>query len=129
MVLSHFRDRKVVVLDFWAIWCMPCLMAMPELQQLHEEIGGRVEVVAVNLGEDPDKVRRFVDREGYTFTVVEDPDQEVGGLFGVNAIPMAVVVGTDGLVKSIEAGYRPGKVDGLRELLEQLTESAGPDST
>ena len=79
MVLSHFRDRKVVVLDFWAIWCMPCLMAMPDLQQLHDEIGGRVEVVAVNLGEDPDKVRRFVDRKGYTFTVVEDPDQEVGG--------------------------------------------------
>ena len=73
--------------------------------------------------------RRFVDRKGYTFTVVEDPDQEVGGLFGVNAISMAVVVGTDGLVKSVEAGYGPGKMDGLRELLEQLTESAGSDST
>ena len=62
VTLSGFRDHKVVIVDFWATWCMPCVRAMPKLQELHEEFKGRdVEVLAVNLGEDPDMIRRFLE--------------------------------------------------------------------
>ena len=121
--LSGFRDRKIVVIDFWATWCAPCLMAMPELQELATEFGGRgVELMAVNLGEDPERVRRFVGREEYTFRVVADPDQGIGTRFGVDALPALVVVGVDGRVACIQVGYHPDKMAELRNLLERLTE-------
>lgn len=121
IVLSEFRGRKVVVLDFWATWCGPCLLAMPGLQEIHEEFGGRgVEILAVNLGEDPETIQGFLDENGYTFPVVADQDFAIGGLFGVGGIPAQVVVNREGLVVSIQVGYGPGMEDDLRELLEPL---------
>ena len=123
VVLSDFRGRKVVVLDFWATWCGPCLLAMPGLQEVHEEFGGRgVEILAVNLGEDPEQVREFLDQNGYTFPVVADPDFTIGGLFGVRGIPAQVVVNREGLVESIQVGYGPGMENDLRQLLEPLAQ-------
>ena len=123
VVLSEFRGRKVVVLDFWATWCGPCLLAMPGLQEVHEEFGGRgVEILTVNLGEDPEVIQGFLDENGYTFPVVADQDFAIGGLFGVGGIPAQVVVDREGLVQSIQVGFGPGMEDDLRQLLEPLAQ-------
>ena len=113
----------MVVLDFWATWCGPCLLAMPGLQEVHEEFSGRgVEILAVNLGEDPEVIQGFLDENGYTFPVVADQDFAIGGLFGVGGIPAQVVVNREGLVESIQVGYGPGMENHLRQLLEPLAQ-------
>ena len=130
VTLSGFRDHKVVVVDFWATWCVPCVMAMPKLQELHEEFKGReVEVLAVNLGEDPDMVRRFVEPKKYTFRVVPDQKRIIGNRFGVRAIPALVVIDADGRIEWIRVGYNPDRADELRPVVERLTRerrSGGP---
>ncbi len=127
VALSEFRDRKVVVVDFWAMWCGPCLVAMPELQELHDEFGGRsVEMVAVNLGESPEEIRSFLDRKGYTFRVVADQDGSIANRFGIRSIPTMLVIGADGLVKRIHVGYNAARVNQLRQTLESLTEEIQP---
>ena len=74
VVLSELQGHKVVVLDFWATWCGPCLKAMPDLEEVHREFAERgVVVVALNLGEDPERARSFIKRQGYTFRVVAGP--------------------------------------------------------
>ena len=121
VVLSEFKDRKVVVADFWAEWCGPCLMAMPGLQELHDEFDGQqLEILAVNLGESPEQIQRFIERKGYTFRVVPDQDHSIGDLFGVTGIPTMVVVGADGRVKRIRVGYGAGSTDRLRDVLQDL---------
>ena len=129
-MLSEFRDRKVVVLDFWATWCGPCLMAMPALQEIYNEFEGRgVEILSVNLGENPELIRRFIERKNYTFRVVADRDQAIGKRFGVSAIPVLLVVGAEGRIERIQVGYSPNEADELRQLLERLTgedQSVGP---
>ena len=127
ITLSELLDSKVVVLDFWAIWCGPCLMALPGLQEIHEEFSGQgVEILAVNLGEDPEQIQAFLDENGYTFPVVADQDLTIGGLFGVGGIPAQVVVNRDGRVESIQVGYFPGIKESLRQLLERLTQETPP---
>ena len=121
--LSELLDSRVVVLDFWATWCGPCLLAMPGLQEVHEEFSGRgVEILAVNLGEDLEQIEGFLDENGYTFPVVADEDLAIAELFGVSGIPAQVVVNREGLVESIQVGYSPGIGDDLRQLLERLTQ-------
>ena len=123
VVLSELRDRKAVVVDFWATWCAPCLRSMPKLQELHEEFGEhQVEVLAVNLGEDLETIEEFLQRNDYTFRVVADEDQAIGTRFGVRAIPAQLVVNADGLIEWIQTGYDPSKEDELRQLLERLTQ-------
>jgi len=116
--------RRPVLLDFWASWCVPCLRAMPALERVNEDFADRgVDVLAVNLGEDPEVVRKFVDEQGHTFRVVPDPQSRVGSLFGVRALPTRVVVGPDGRIEWIRVGYSSGAEDDLRAVLERL---AGP---
>ncbi len=127
ITLSELLDHKVVVVDFWATWCGPCLLAMPGLQEVHDEFSGRgVEVLAVNLGEGREQIQDFLDENGYTFPVVADQDLAIGGLFGVSGIPAQVVVNREGLLESIQVGYSPGMKHALRRLLERLTQEAPP---
>lgn len=128
VVLSEFHGRKVVVLDFWATWCTPCLQAMPTLQELDDEFNARgVEVLAVNLGEEPDHVQRFLEQRGYSFRVVVDQDQTIGNRFGVSAIPAQLVVSMDGRIEWVQVGYEPRKTEELIQLLERLTKDHQSD--
>ena len=123
VVLSEFQGRKVVVVDFWATWCAPCLQAMPTLQELYDEFKGReVEILAVNLGEDPKRIQRFMERHSYTFRVVADQDQAIGNRFGISAIPAQLVVNADGRIEWVQVGYQSSRENELRQLLERLTQ-------
>ncbi len=125
VVLSAFRDRKVVLLDFWATWCGQCRRAMPSLQTLHDESKDRgVELLSVNLGEEHAKVQHFIQRNDYTFRVVLDEDSTIGGKFGIRSIPSMVVVDKGGLVQWIHVGYQK-ELKELRSLLDRLTKEGG----
>jgi len=96
---------------------------MPNLEEVHREFAERgVVVVALNLGEDPERARSFIKRQGYTFRVVADQDRAIAERFGVRAIPTLVVVGTDGRIAWTRVGYEPNEARELRALLDQLTE-------
>lgn len=105
ITLAEFRDEQVVVLDFWATWCQPCVAGMPTLQELHEELGELgVQILAINVGEDIEKVREFIENEGYSFPVVLDQDRQTKNEFGVQGIPQLFVVGKDGSLQHHSVG-------------------------
>ena len=127
--LSEFRDREVVVLDFWATWCQPCVQSMPALQALDDEFDERgAEFLAVNVGEEPELVRDFLQDQDFAVRVLMDEQEEISGAYGVRGIPQLVIVGMDGRVVRIEVGYPPfagmaeQRNERLRRLLEELTE-------
>ena len=118
--------RRPVLLDFLASWCVPCLHAMPALERVNKDYADRgVDVLAVNLGENPEVVREFVDQQKHKFRVVSDPESRVGSLFGVRALPTQVVVGPDGIIEWIRVGYSSGAEDELRAVLERLLGRVG----
>jgi peroxiredoxin len=120
MSLASLRGRKVVLLDFWTTWCGPCRIAMPSLQAIHEDLAADgLELVSVNQGEEAPLVRGFIERKKYTFRTVLDGDGDVGGRYGVRALPTVVVIDKQGKVRRLSVGHSYDDSD-LRRALAAL---------
>jgi thiol-disulfide isomerase/thioredoxin len=105
--LAELRGR-VVVLDFWATWCGPCLAMMPVLDEVHATWNPRgVAFVGVNSdggGITPDELRAFLAQHAIPYPIVIDGGR-VGALYRVEALPSLIVVGKDGLIRATFIGY------------------------
>jgi thiol-disulfide isomerase/thioredoxin len=116
------RKGRVVVLDFWATWCGPCLQSMPQVEEVARGFADQgVELVAVNMEEQPEAVKSMLERHKLKLTVALDRDGAVAGKYSVTAIPQTVVIDRDGKVARLFVGGGKGTVDGLKKALQELT--------
>jgi thiol-disulfide isomerase/thioredoxin len=99
---------KVVVIDFWATWCAPCVAAMPHLQSIAERYADKG-VVVLGINQDtPDHraaVDAFLEDKAITFPQILDPDDAIATRFGVSALPTTVIVDAEGIVQAWTVGY------------------------
>lgn len=114
LVLETTRG-KIVVLDFWATWCGPCLAAMPDLAALARTHAADVEVIAINL-DDALEARAIFHRSGYPMPLVAD-DGRVSERYGVTSIPHTVVIDRAGVVRAV---YRGGGKQAEHEVERML---------
>lgn len=98
------QKGKVVLLNFWATWCGPCVGEMPAFERLYNEYGEKVSILAVNCEEDKNTVSQFISDSGYTFPVAYDVDGDISTQYSTSGIPYTLVIGKDGLIKKIFLG-------------------------
>ena len=106
LAMSSLRGQ-VVVLDFWATWCPPCVAMIPVLRNVHASWAPRgVAFVGINSdGPTPlEEIRAFMAAHPLPYPVVAD-DGRVGGLYRVEALPSLVLVGRDGRIRGSFVGY------------------------
>ncbi len=104
--LREFRGR-VVLLNFWATWCVPCREEIPAMQALARDLGPRgLVVLAVNYEEDPETVQAFVRDTGLTLPVLLDRDGAVARRYRVAGLPTSVFVDRRGAVAGSVIGFR-----------------------
>ena len=111
----HFSDYlgKPLVLNFWAHWCGPCQMEMPEFNAAYERLGGEVTFLMVHEGAAVDDGKEKVTEGGYTFPVVFDVDSSAGNMYGITAFPTTFFIDKDGNLQA----YYMGAMDA--DLLQQ----------
>lgn len=98
---------KVIFLNFWATWCVPCRQEMPTMEKLHREYKrDGLEVVAVNLRETKEEVLKFVNELNLTFTVLLDKDGKVSEEYGVWSLPLSYFINRRGKFFGKVIGYR-----------------------
>jgi thiol-disulfide isomerase/thioredoxin len=125
----HLSENKgkVIVLDFWATWCGPCLQAMPQIDRVTHEFADKgVQLIAVNLQEAPEKISAMLERQKLSPTVALDRDGVVAARYAANAIPQTVVIDRDGKITRLFIGGGPKLGDQLREALEALMPRENP---
>lgn len=119
--LAAHRGEDVVVLDFWAIWCPPCIKSLPELDAIAKDYADKsVAVYAVNQGEDPAEIAAFLRSGNLTLPVARDPGFAAARDYLVEAIPQTVIIGKDGLVKRVHVGAGSSFGKELREELDAI---------
>ena len=102
--LSDLRG-KPVLLNFWAIWCGPCRLEMPFLQEIYDKWAGQeLVLLAINLQEDPNNVREFVEGAGFSFPVLLTPGNEIPLAYNIRGIPATFFIDTDGVIRDIKVG-------------------------
>ena len=104
--LSEQRG-KVVLVNFWATWCPPCLEEMPAMERLwrrHKDAG--FVLVAISLDSDPKRVPPFVSARKFSFPVALDPKMAVAEKYGVRALPSSFVIDREGTVTGVALGPR-----------------------
>ncbi|MGE0357568.1 MAG: TlpA family protein disulfide reductase [Burkholderiales bacterium] len=97
--LARLRG-KVVLVNFWATWCAPCVEEMPALARLRSRLSSRgFEVLAVNQGEMPARVEAFVERTGLDLPILMDRDKAAAKAWKVRALPTTFVIDAAGRIR------------------------------
>ncbi len=115
--LSELRGKPVLV-NFWATWCAPCELEMPDIQKYYEQYPGQFEVVAVNADEPLRSVANFATDIGVTFPVVLDPGLKVQALYRPRGLPTSFLIDADGHVRAQHIGLMSEK--NLAQYLKQV---------
>ena len=124
---------KVVLLDFWATWCGPCFDAFPALSEWHQDFGrdglvvlgltryyGRAEGFPVDHPNEIAFLKRFKDKYnlGYDFAVSDDQRTQL--LYAATSLPTTVLIDRKGVVRYIESGTNPSRIEELRAMVLKL---------
>jgi thiol-disulfide isomerase/thioredoxin len=95
--LSELRGKWVIV-NFWATWCVPCRVEMPEFEAIYEKYSGQLEILAINDNEPVELVADYRDELGLTFPLLLNPSRETLTDYKVLGLPITVIVNPDGLL-------------------------------
>ena len=102
--LSDFRDKKPVILDFFATWCHNCQRAMPELSRKYPEYKDKLEVIGINLNESQSTVNKFVNKYNIVFPIVLDSSGLASRNYGIRYTNTHVLIKKDGSVLKVIPG-------------------------
>jgi peroxiredoxin len=99
---------KIVLIDFWASWCPPCVVEIPHLSQLQKQYGGRgLQVVGISMDDSADATKETMQKITFNYPVVLG-DAKFGNLYGgVLGLPLQYLVGADGKILTIWSGEVP----------------------
>jgi len=115
---------KPIVLNFWASWCGPCQMEMPDFQEKYLELGNDVQFLMINMTdgdrETVDSASAFIAQKGYTFPVFFDTRLNAASTYGAYSLPMTVLINAEGELVTYAIGAINGET--LQRGIDMITE-------
>jgi cytochrome c biogenesis protein CcmG, thiol:disulfide interchange protein DsbE len=116
--LANYRGQ-IVLLNFWATWCAPCIEEMPALIQLHHDRPD-LAILAVSIDEDEDSYKRFLVRRHVDLITVRDPEQSAAKLYHTDGWPETYIIDRKGLIRRKVVGDPDWSNPEIRAFLKSL---------
>jgi len=119
---------RVVLVNFWATWCLECRSEMPVFERLHREFSGQgLAVVGINAREGAATIREYAKELGLTFPLILDPKGTMNAAYGVIGLPTTFLIGRDGRPVALAVGPREWASKPARAIIQALlAEPASP---
>lgn len=110
---------KVTIIDFWGTWCGPCIIAMPDLQELYSTYHDKgLNVVGISVNDKPGKPEKFIEKKGYNYQFLVQGDQLAAKL-KIDTFPTVYIVNSDGIILHAEKGRREQAKDTFKDIIEK----------
>lgn len=118
--LANYKG-KVVYLDFWASWCIPCRRSFPFLNKLRAQYADKgFEIIAINLDQNPASTEAFLAKYPVSYPIAKGASDDVANSYNVTAMPTAYLIGKDGTIRSKHLGFKPSHQDYLEAVVDKL---------
>jgi peroxiredoxin len=102
------RNNQVVMINFWASWCVPCRMEMPDFEKMYAGKKARgFTILAIDEDKEREKADAYLKSKPVTFPILIDGDGAIAKRFGIEALPTTILVGRDGKVLRVIEGVEP----------------------
>lgn len=111
---------KVVLVDFWATWCVPCKKSFPKYQELYVKYKDKIEIVGLSEDDDAQDIDAFSKTHGVKFPLGWDENKSIAGKYDPKAMPTAFVIDKAGVVRFAHKGYEDGDEAQLERELKEL---------
>ena len=112
---------KVLLLSFWASWCLECRPEMPMFERLHRAFSAQgLAVVGINAREGASTIRAYSKELNLTFPLIQDPSGKINSAYGVVGLPTTFLIGRDGRAVALAIGPREWNGKAARALIEAL---------
>ncbi|PID28675.1 MAG: hypothetical protein CSB55_03865 [Candidatus Cloacimonadota bacterium] len=124
--LSDYKD-SLVLLDFWATWCVPCKKEMVHLDKIQKKYGDKIKVLCVSIDKPRHKSKAisYVKSKRYKFMTLLDPDQKVKRLYNVDNPPRTVLIAPGGKIIWSHTGFTRGDEKHIEEEIEKYLKTKG----
>ncbi len=117
---------KVIFLNVWATWCGPCREEMPSMETLYDELKNNKDFVMLAVSQDTkgkSAVVSYVEKNGYHFKILLDPENKVGESYGVSGVPETFIIDRKGRIVAHHMGAFDWSRPDVKEALQQLLAS------
>lgn len=115
--LTEAKD-KVLLINFWATWCPPCIAEMPSIQKLYNDYSGKIDMVLVS-DEKEETIQNFLNKKGYSFKIYK-PISNIPEILYTNSIPRTLLIDKQGHIIIDKTGAANWNSDDVRKLIDSL---------
>ena len=116
-------EGDVVLLDFWASWCIPCRRSFPWMNAMHEKYAkDGLHIVAVNLDRDQAEAEEFLSAFPASFDIVYDPAATIAPEYEVFAMPTSILIGRSGEILAKHSGFKVKRQQEYEAVIEEALE-------
>ena len=118
--LSAYRG-KIILLDFWASWCPPCLVSLPAYDKMYQELDNEeFEILAVNVDENTEDGIEFLEDHPISYVSLADPNGEIGIPYGIRSLPVSYLIDREGRIIERYRDFKIGDEIALKLKIEEL---------
>jgi thiol-disulfide isomerase/thioredoxin len=122
--LNDFKG-KVLFVNFWASWCAPCQMELPELNQLAKDYKGKkVKVFAINVDKERSDARKLLAKLGLKaaeFEVLWDTRAKAVSAYDIEVMPSSFIIDSRGIIRFVHSGFHSTDPDAWRKEIDSLS--------